>query len=185
MFASTTHVNKYSGIGERCIYVLICIGWRKHGGKDQGGNWNNFTLLVISLTTNYEKQLRGVPITNNEFVSEISRYAPFQVKPANTIIYIILKNIQYIIFVWKKKERKEKKGIKSPDMEQCSLKVSGGYLKMGLDVRLEILTTLYSRTTDKQNLHPMLKPNFLFSCPIIKLKYKFNCFCNRSFNWTC
>ena len=56
----------------------------------------------------------------------------------------------------------------------------GGYLKMGLDVRLEILTTLYSRTTDKPNLHPMLKPNFLFSCLIITLKYKFNRFCNRS-----
>ena len=53
-------------------------------------------------------------------------------------------------------------------MKQCSLKVSRGYLKMGLDVRLEILTTLYSRTTDKPNLHPMLKPNFLFSCPIIR-----------------
>ena len=29
----------------------------------------------------------------------------------------------------RKKERKEKKGIKSPDMKQCSLKVSQGVLK--------------------------------------------------------
>ena len=31
----------------------------------------------------------------------------------------------------KEKERKEKKGIKSPDMKQCSLKVSQGVLKNG------------------------------------------------------
>ena len=75
--------------------TLICIGWRKHGGKDQGGNWNNFTLLIISLTTNYEKtkHLRGAPLNfwvslqiMSLYLKFPCRYALFQVKPANTII---------------------------------------------------------------------------------------------------
>ena len=56
-------------------------------------------------------------------------------------------------------------------MKQCSLKVSwGGTSKMGLDVRLEILT-LYSRTTDKPNLHPMLK---IFCSPVRSLNLSTN-----------
>ena len=39
--------------------------------------------------------------------------------------------------------------------------VPGGYSKiLGTDLRLKIFTTPNSKTTDKPNLQPILKPNF-------------------------
>ena len=43
---------------------------------------------------------------------------------------------------------------------------------MGLDVRLEILTTLYSETTDKPNLHPC--SNKIFCSPVRSLNLSTN-----------
>ena len=70
-------------------------------------------------------------LTNNEFVSEISRYAPFQVKPANTIIYIYnFKNVEYNFCM--KEKRKKRKRNKITSYEAMLLEsFPGGYLKNG------------------------------------------------------